>query len=117
MVSSHHNIALSDGSYAFAQELLGKTLHNGEIVTNVQKVTARGVYAPMTGQGNFYVKSSDSEKALAHCFANIRNPEFYESIVSTIWQGWELFGGSTQVQEIHPAAKWMMNTFSFLMEQ
>ena len=49
MVSSHHNIALSDGSYAFAQELLGKTLHNGEIVTNVQKVTARGVYAPMTG--------------------------------------------------------------------
>jgi hypothetical protein len=57
------------------------------------------------------------QKTLAHCFANIRNPEIYEPIVSMIWQGWELFGGSDHAEEIHPAAKWMMTKFSFLMEQ
>ena len=35
MVSAMHNIALHDGSYAFAKDLLNERLHNGQVVTKI----------------------------------------------------------------------------------
>lgn len=65
---------MMDGSYTFAKELLNQRLHNGQIVREVRNVTSKGIYAPLTETGNFYVKMSEDEKTLVHCFANIRNP-------------------------------------------
>ena len=35
MVSAMHNIALHDGSYDFAKDLLNERLHNGQVVTKI----------------------------------------------------------------------------------
>lgn len=71
----------------------------------------------MTKAGNFFVKTSENQRTLAHCFANIRNPDFYKPVVTAIWQGWELVMGESEGSEIHPAAQWMMSAFKFLMEK
>ena len=60
MVSAMHNIALHDGSYDFAKDLLNERLHNGQVVTKISNIFAKGVYAPMTTIGNFYVKTADN---------------------------------------------------------
>lgn len=58
MVSAMHNVALHDGEYAFAKDLLGQKLHNGQTVSKLTKKIAKGIYAPMTELGNFFVKTS-----------------------------------------------------------
>lgn len=98
---------------------MGKILHSGHPVTKLTPTTAKGIYAPMTKSGTFYIRTSSSTRTLAHCFANIRNPDFYQPIVTTLWQAWELFfgPGNSESTEIHPAASWMIEKFGFLMEQ
>jgi len=76
MVSAFHNIALADKTYAFAKDLSGEHLYNGKKVLGINKVQQKGVYAPLTSTNNFYV-SVGSDHTLAHCFANLKNPEFY----------------------------------------
>lgn len=88
-----HNIALQDGSYAFAKDVADQYLYNGQKVVKVEEVVGEGIYAPMTEAGNFYVKVGKDQKTLAHCFANIRNPEFYKPFFLTIWKVWEAVYG------------------------
>lgn len=54
-MSASHNIALMDGTYKFASELLGEYLHNGQSVSSINTKIERGVYAPLTASGNYYV--------------------------------------------------------------
>jgi hypothetical protein len=61
------------------------------------------------------VKSGEG-RVLAHCFANVRNPEFYEPFVFTIFKLWETFSGKYEVEKMHPAAEWMKQTFNILVE-
>lgn len=44
-----------DGTYKFASELLGEYLHNGQSVSSINTKIERGVYAPLTASGNYYV--------------------------------------------------------------
>lgn len=43
-----HNIALQNGEYAFARDLLNQKLHNGQTATKLTKKISKGIYAPMT---------------------------------------------------------------------
>lgn len=74
IVSDMHSVGLLNGEYAFAKNLLGSYLANGEKVTKIESKMATGVYAPYTNSGNFYVKVSGTSKTLAHCFAYIDDP-------------------------------------------
>jgi len=59
-------------------------------------VAAFGVYAPKTTSNNFFVlleESSSEEKALAHCFAHIRNPELYERPFAMVEGLWDFLSG------------------------
>lgn len=93
VVSDMHSVKLLSGEYAFAKDLNGSYLSNGEKVTKIGTKKEAGVYAPFTNSGNFFVKVSDSSRTLAHCFAYIDDPEFYEPFVSTIFSLWELYYG------------------------
>ncbi len=76
------------------------------------------MYAPMTYNNNYFVYSEASEKGsriLAHDFANIESPESYEPIANMIVSVYEKFSGKPSENGIHPAAKWMMKNFGFLM--
>lgn len=114
--SPYHNIAILDGSYSFAKDLLNQHLHNGQIVKSIKNTTEKGIYAPMTRSGNYYIKLGEG-KVLAHCFAHLKNPEFFEPIVNLIWNAWEIVYGKNTNSDIHPAAAWMMNNFAFLVEK
>lgn len=70
------------------------------------------MYAPLTRSGNYYILTSEDEKVLAHNFANIRNPECYESAFRSIVGVWEMIYGENE-GEMHPVADWMKKTFSF----
>ena len=79
----------------------------------MKNVTDKGMYAPMTRSGNYFIVLENNEKILAHSFANIRNPELLEplfKLVISVWEG--LFGEPEASSEIHPAAEWMMETLS-----
>jgi hypothetical protein len=72
-------------------------------------VTASGVYAPKTNSNNFFVlleESENGEKALAHCFAHIRNPELFEAPFAVVESLWDFFGGEGE-GDVHPSYSWM----------
>ena len=116
MASDFHNIALMDGTYSFAKDVNGKFLFNGEQVLSVKNVTETGIYAPLTQTSNFYIMVGESERTLAHSYAYIQNPEFYEPFVNFILAGWGILYTHND-NDIHPAAKWMQKVFSFLLDQ
>jgi len=117
MVSAFHNIALANKTYAFAKDLNGEHLYNGKKVLTINKVQQKGVYAPLTSSNNFYVSVGEGH-TLAHCFANLKNPEFFESIFSIIINVWGLIDSrETNEEGMLPAVSWMKNTFSFLIEE
>ncbi len=115
--SPYHNIAVLDGSYSFAKDLLNKNLHNGQIVKQIKNITEKGIYAPMTRSGNYFVQLGEEGKVLAHCFAHLKYPQYFEPIVNFIWNTWEMVYGENKNSDIHPAAAWMMNNFAFLVEK
>lgn len=74
-----------------------------------------GIYAPLTQSSNFYIKVGQNHKTLAHSYAYIQNPQFYEPFCNMIFTVWETLYGKPTSSEVHPAADWMKNTFYFLL--
>ncbi len=74
-MSSKHNLATKKQEFRFAEEV--DSLFPAGPVTSVAKVTNLGKYAPKTTSNNYFVllqNSPNQQKALAHCFAHIKNP-------------------------------------------
>lgn len=116
-VSPKHNIALDDLSYAFAEELTGKTLFGSTQPESLKTTQNIGLYAPKTNTNNYFVVLEDGQtKVLAHCFAHIRNPQNYELAVSAIQSLWDLLITTNPQEQVHPSYPWMQNTFAFLQE-
>jgi hypothetical protein len=94
-VSAKHNLATNYYEFKFASEVESFFPH-GE-VDSVSKVINLGKYAPKTSSNNYFVlleESNNSDKALAHCFAHIRNPELYETPFGLIESLWDMFAPS-----------------------
>lgn len=65
--------------FRFAEQI--ESLYPAGTVSSVMQVRRVGKYAPKTTSNNFFVlleENKTNAKALAHCFAHIRNPEKYE---------------------------------------
>jgi len=88
-VSQYHNIAtlneLNELEYRFGGEVLNRTLMSSEegqaySVKEIGRKVLKGIYAPYTSLGNYYIVSEDdpSYHFLAHCFAHLKDPEYYE---------------------------------------
>lgn len=86
--SAFHNIGLIDGTYSYAKDLHNQFLSNGEKVIRVTTKQDTGVYTPFTDNGNFFISLNNQKKTLVHCFANIKNPDFYMPFVRPIFIGW-----------------------------
>ena len=56
----------------------------------MQKVRRQGFYAPKTKSNNYFIflRGSYEEKVLAHNYAHVRNPHYYDDIVDTIEAIW-----------------------------
>ena len=107
MVSAKHNIATAKNTYSFADEA-SHVFGQGEIIS-VEKIKAKGLYAPKTESNNYYVfiDGTDADMMLAHCFAHIRNPTFYEGMFSLVESTWNLFDPSAVSHDVHPSYTWM----------
>jgi hypothetical protein len=115
-VSAKHNLASKTKEFRFAEEI--DTLYPAGVVSSVSKVNAHGLFAPKTTSNNFFVLLEDSvngEKALAHCYAHIRNPELYETPFAVIESLWDFFGAESS-SDVHPSFSWMQETFQILQE-
>jgi hypothetical protein len=74
-VSKYHHLALEDGTYGFAGNTLNQKLfRSNETINKMNNVMKRGLYAPYSDAGNYYVVKSNGDKILAHVFSNIKNP-------------------------------------------
>lgn len=83
-VSEYHNVAVVQGEeglgYVFGGEVEGRELWSqlGEqhIIHNTSRLLMKGVYAPYTTLGNFYIANSlrPDMLFLMHSFAHITNP-------------------------------------------
>ena len=69
----------------------------------------------MTNSGNYFILNNNEEKVLAHCFANIRNPTFYEPFVKIAMIAHDKIMGIPE-DKIHPVASWLTEKLSFLVE-
>ena len=116
MASHYHNVALMDGSYTFAKDLNPELLFNGQGISSMKNVSKPGVYAPLTASSNFYIKVGN-EKTLVHSYAHIKNPTAYEPFFNLVFSVWETMFEVEENFEVHPAAKWMKETFTMLIEQ
>ena len=95
LVSHTHNVATEDLSYAFPEDLEGQSLFGLGKVRSVEGTQSTGMFAPKTKTNNYFVYLNDSsEKVLAHCFAEVRNPERFELPVALIESVWDFFGES-----------------------
>ena len=95
IASDFHNIRLINSTFAFTKNLNGQFLENGQKVIELASITKEGIYAPLTESSNFYIHLGNNEKTLAHSYAYLPNPEFYEPMVNLIIGGWELMYGSS----------------------
>lgn len=91
--SWRHNIAIRKGdaySYVFCNELMNKTLvgvsESDKLrVTGYEEVKKKGVYAPYTNLGNYYIvgeatdqlRKNQKSLILVHSFAEIAKPTWY----------------------------------------
>jgi hypothetical protein len=80
-ISPLHNIALETGNYVFAKDALGSKLFGSEPIQNAQEKILKGIYAPLTESGNFYIQTDDGRRVLVSCIANIKNPNLYENLL------------------------------------
>jgi hypothetical protein len=81
--------------------------------------TSTGKYAPLTSESSYLVFTPNTfEPILVHDFANIRNPENYETAVNSVLGVSKVMNGGhlLNAEGVHIGADWMMNKFSFLME-
>lgn len=115
-VSAKHNLASKTREYRFAEE--AESLFPSGNVESVSKVVSLGVYAPKTTSNNYFVLLEDSSnqgKALAHCYAHVRNPELYDGTVDLIEAIWDFFGGEWE-GDIHPSTIWLEKSLKILQE-
>ena len=73
----------------------------------------------MTSESSYLIFTPKTfEPVLVHDFAQIRNPERYESIASMILATGKLVNGGhlLNAEGVNVAADWMMENFSFLMD-
>ena len=84
----------------------------------MQKTKAHGLFAPKTASNNYYVhiEGTESDKMLAHCFAHIRNPLFYEDMLDLVESAWNLIDPSACTLDVHPSYTYLQNTLTFLLE-
>lgn len=69
----------------------------------------------MTESSNYFILKNNEEKLLAHCFANVKNPTFYEPFVKIALKSYDILMGASE-NKIHPVAAWLMEKLPFLME-
>ena len=115
IVSGKHNVATTEG-YKLAEEVT--ELRGVGKVTGVRQVKASGMYSPRTESSNYfvYLNGSEDKKALAHNFAHVRNPQFWEPIFDSIEAVWDMFDNEAKHAEKHPSHAWMQETFSIVQE-
>jgi hypothetical protein len=121
IASPKHSIAVhKGGEYAFASELaVGHSLvrPDGSSVTvrRVRRQTAKGYYSPLTHTSNFFVGTSKDSAVLAHSFAHLPGPRWYEPIVHGVMRFAETFRGA-RIHEVsgdedgylHPVMQFML---------
>jgi hypothetical protein len=88
VASPRHLLATGKQAYSFASELsVGRTLvREGKDAALVEDVTVesisetqgKGLYAPLTLTTNYFVGEVMSPGVLAHSFAELRHPQWYE---------------------------------------
>ena len=124
-VSGKHNLAFKAQSsiYTFGfpiDETEEKLLYPcSKKIVSKKTFTATGKYAPLTSESSYLVFTSNNfEPILAHDFANIRNPENYETAVNAVLGVSKVMNGGhlLNADGVHIGADWMMGKFSFLME-
>jgi len=118
IVSPRHNLAINGGSeYEFAGELqVGATLlsDDGKRVTVTSPghgITGEGLYAPLTWSSNFFVSGPELKTSiLAHSFAELRHPLWFDGVLHKFLSALELFTRDLNVLTdedayIHPVAR------------
>ena len=88
-------------------------------IVSKKTFTATGKYAPLTSESSYLVFTPNTfEPILVHDFANIRNPEKYETAVHAVLGVSKVMNGGhlLNADGVHIGADWMMDKFSFLME-
>jgi hypothetical protein len=129
VTSPMHSIAtgsIRDSTYVFADDLqVGQALiaANGSSVAvrKLRKQQAKGFYSPLTHTSNFFVGSSPRSAVLAHNFAHLTTPRWYEPIVhSAMAMSEVLFDNIHHVgphdsdqRYLHPVLRPMLNFAPF----
>lgn len=98
VASPRHNLATKGGSrYVFAGELqAGDALLRADgtsvAVNSVTETMGQGLYAPLTWTSNFFVGGPEMRASvLAHSFAELRHPMWYEGALHKLLSFVELF--------------------------
>jgi hypothetical protein len=105
IASPKHSIAVHrGGEYAFASEVaVGHSLVRADgssvAVRSIRKQTAKGYYSPLTHTSNLFVGTSPDSVVLAHSFAHLRGPRWYEPHVHAMMSVAEMF--SAKIHEVH----------------
>jgi hypothetical protein len=131
-VSSMHNIATvsqaGDVDYQYATEVAAgsflKTREGAMEMQSANSVIKAGMFAPLTRLSNFYVASnSSSPMFLVHSFAHLRYPAFWAPVYHGIMSVAEMWNSKihdikpTDVQYVHPIARSLQDTFSFVVDK
>lgn len=104
IASPQHSIAVhGGGKYAFAGEFaVGHNLIRADgssvAVRRIRKQMAKGYYSPLTHTSNLFVGTSPDSVVLAHNFAHLREPRWYEPLVHSMMGVAETF--SSRVHDI-----------------
>jgi len=128
-VSAQHNVAiLADETvkYIHAGDIvLGNKLisngNNSTVVHSIKSEMLYGVYAPYTRLANFYVGTTNATY-LAHSFAYIRHPVFYECLFAASMRLAEYINPSVHIVEdvtshyLHPVARTLQKIFPFVVD-
>lgn len=117
VASAHHNIAVQNQSYIFAKDLLSERLHGlGKGIKKIEIIEEKGIFAPMTASGNYFILNSNNEKVLAHCFAHVKDPIMYENVVHTAISVYDTFFEQS-CQEMHPLGNWFERALDLVCEK
>ena len=134
-VSPNHNIAISVDTdidptgikYSFAADaMVGDVLVNPygtTTITSVKEITKTGFYSPFTTHSTLYV-GDDQMLFLAHSFASIKNPVYYEGMVHNAFSMALMFNSSindvdmeSSKEYTNPVAAKLQKYFFFMVDK
>lgn len=100
--------------------MIGKRLFSDlseETVQRIQEEEAVGVFAPMTGLSNYYVRAGN-HKILAHAYAHIYRPDLVEKIFRPVSLLYSSLMGTFQPtgDYMHPLASFLKDYVASIME-